>query len=168
MTIAATLEKYLDGKGVDYEVLTHRHTEDSLHTAEAAHVTGDKLAKAIVLKDEDGYLVAVIPATFKLKMGLVHQFTGRNHLAVAEEHALERLFKDCEFGAVPAVAAAYGLEAVWDETLAYAETVYFEGGDHASLFKISGSDFKKLMGEDRQAFLGEHIQPGAALDPHLR
>ena len=157
MTIAATLEKYLDEKGVDYEVLTHRHTEDSLHTAEAAHVTGDKLAKAVVLEDEDGYLVAVIPATFKLKMGRVHEFTGRNHLAMADEDGLSRLFKDCEFGAVPAVANAYGLETVWEETLAYAETVYFEGGDHASLFKVRGSDFKKLMGEDRQAFLGEHI-----------
>jgi Ala-tRNA(Pro) deacylase len=157
MTIAATLEKYLDEKGVDYEVLTHRHTEDSLHTAEVAHVTGDKLAKAVVLEDEDGYLVAVIPAIFKLKTGLVHAFTGRNHLAMADEDVLARLFRDCEFGAVPAVAAAYGLEAVWDETLAYAETVYFEGGDHASLVKVSGSDFKKLMGEDRQAFLGEHI-----------
>jgi Ala-tRNA(Pro) deacylase len=157
MTIAATLEKYLDEKGVDYEVLTHRHTEDSLHTAEAAHVTGDKLAKAVVLEDEDGYLVAVIPATFKLKMGRVHEFTGRNHLAMADEDVLSRLFKDCEFGAVPAVANAYGLETVWEETLAYAETVYCEGGDHASLFKVRGSDFKKLMGEDRQAFLGEHI-----------
>jgi len=168
MTIAATVEKYLDENGVDYEVLTHRHTEDSLHTAEAAHVTGDKLAKAVVLKDENGYLVAVIPTSFKLKMGLVHEFTGRNHLAMAEEDALARLFKDCEFGAVPALAAAYGLEAVWDETLAYAETVYFEGGDHASLFKVSGSDFKKLMGEDRQAFLGEHISSGSTLDPRLR
>ncbi len=157
MTIAATLEKYLDEKSVDYEVLTHRHTEDSLRTAEAAHLTGDKLAKAVVLRDEDGYMVAVIPATFKLKMALVREFTGRARLAMAEEDALAHLFEDCEFGAVPAVAAAYGLEAVWDETLAYAETVYFEGGDHASLVRVGGVDFQRLMGEDRQAFLGEHI-----------
>lgn len=157
MTIAATLERYLDDKGVDYEVLTHRHTESSRHTAEAAYFTGDKLAKAVVLKDEDGYLVAVIPATFKLKLDLVHAFTGRAHLAMADENTLARLFKDCEFGAVPAVAAAYGLETVWDEALAYAETVYFKGGDHASLVKIGGDYFQRLMGEDRQAFLGEHI-----------
>lgn len=157
MTIAATLEKYLDEKSVDYEVLTHRHTEDSLRTAEAAHLTGDKLAKAVVLRDEDGYMVAVIPATFKLKMALVREFTGRARLAMAEEDALAHLFEDCEFGAVPAVAAAYGLEAVWDETLAYAETVYFEGGDHASLVRVGGADFQRLMGMDRQGFLGEHI-----------
>jgi Ala-tRNA(Pro) deacylase len=157
MTIAATVERFLDEKGADYEVLTHRHTEDSLRTAEATRVTGDKLAKAVVLKDDGGYLVAVIPASFKLKMGLVHEFTGRNHLAMAEEDALARLFEDCEVGAVPAVAAAYGLETIWDETLAYAETVYFEGGDHASLVRVGGGEFRRLMGENRQAFLAEHI-----------
>lgn len=157
MAIAATLEKYLDEQGVDYEILTHRHAEDILHTAEAAHFIGDKLAKAVVLWDENGYLVAVIPATFELNLDLVQAFTGRAHLTKAEEGAFGHLFEDCEIGAVPAVAAAYGLEAVWDEALAYAETVYFKGGDHATLIKVGGNQFQSLMGCGRQAFLGEHI-----------
>jgi Ala-tRNA(Pro) deacylase len=90
-------------------------------------------------------------------MGLVHEFTGRSRLAMAEEEALAPLFDDCEVGAVPAVATAYGLETIWDETLAYAETVYFEGGDHTSLVRVGGGEFRRLMGEDRQAFLAEHI-----------
>jgi Ala-tRNA(Pro) deacylase len=157
MTVAATVETYLDRWGVAYEVVTHRPSVDSLHTAEAVHVCGDKLAKAVVLEDDRGYLVAVIPATFRLKMGWVHRVTGRNHLHLADEAVIARLFADCEPGAVPALAAAYGLEAVWDEMLAYAETVYFEGGDHASVVRIGGGDFRTLMGEDRKAVIGEHI-----------
>ena len=157
MTVAATVETYLDQRGIFYEVVTHCRSEDSLCTAEAAHVCGDKLAKAVVLEDDRGYLVAVVPATFRLKMGLVHEVTGRNHLHLADEDALARLFADCEPGAVPAVATAYGVETVWDEMLACAETVYFEGGDHASVVRIGGGDFRTLMGEDRQAVLGEHM-----------
>jgi Ala-tRNA(Pro) deacylase len=128
-------------QGISYEVVAHRHTGDSLHTAEAAHVSGESVAKAVVLEDEQGYIVAVLPATYKLKIGELHAFTGRRHLRLVSEEALAGLFKDCEIGAVPALAAAYGLEAVWDESLALSSTLYFEGGDHQSLVRVSGADF---------------------------
>src|SRR5512147_2907722 len=105
MAIAATIERYLAGQGISYEVVAHSHTGDSLHTAEAAHVSGESVAKAVVLTDEQGYVVAVLPATYKLKLGEVHAFTGRRHLRLVSEEELAGLFSDCEPGAVPALAA---------------------------------------------------------------
>src|SRR5512147_1128584 len=113
MAIAATIERYLAGQGISYDVVAHRHTGDSLHTAEAAHISGESVAKAVV-EDEQGYVVAVLPATYKLKIGELHAFTGRRHQRLVSEEELARLFKDCELDAVPALAAAYGVEAVWD------------------------------------------------------
>ena len=86
MAIAATIERYLAGQGISYEVVAHRHTGDSLHTAEAAHVSGESVAKAVVLEDEQGYVVAVLPATYKLKIGELHDFTGRRHLRLVSEY----------------------------------------------------------------------------------
>jgi Ala-tRNA(Pro) deacylase len=157
MAIAATIERYLADQGISYEVVAHRHTGDSLHTAEAAHVSGESVAKAIVLEDEQGYVVAVLPATYKLKIGEVHAFTGRRHLKLVSEEGLAGLFKDCELGAVPALAGAYGLEAVWDESLALSTTLYFEGGDHQSLVRVSGADFRKMMGNANCGALGEPV-----------
>jgi Ala-tRNA(Pro) deacylase len=157
MAIAATIERYLADQGISYDVVAHRHTGDSLHTAEAAHVSGESVAKAVVLEDEQGYLVAVLPATYKLKIGELHAFTGRRHLRLVSEEELAGLFGDCELGAVPALAAAYGVEAVWDESLALSSTLYFEGGDHQSLVRVSGADFRKVMGTAKCGALGEPI-----------
>ena len=157
MAIAATIERYLADQGIPYEIVPHPHTEDSLHTAAAAHVPAENIAKAVVLKDEQGYVVAVLPGTYKLKMGDVHSFTGRRHLELAPEEELARLFGDCELGAVPALAAAYGVEAVWDERLALSGPLYFEGGDHRSLVRVSGSDFHKMMGSANCGKLGEPL-----------
>ncbi len=100
MAIAATLKQYLSDQGVDYDAVAHPHTGGSLETAESAHVSGDDIAKAIVLKDEDGYLVAVLPATYKLQLGALREILGRR-LDMADEKELAGLFTDCEPGAVP-------------------------------------------------------------------
>lgn len=157
MTIAATIATYLADKGVPYEIVSHRHSGDSLDTAVAAQVPGDKLAKAIVLKDEEGCLVAVLPALWKIKMSQIHKVAGRPHLQLVTEDQLGPLFEDCEVGAVPAIAQAYGLATVWDESLASADPVYFEGGDHVSLVRISGADFRKLMAGAGCGTLGEPV-----------
>ena len=155
MAIAVTIERYLADQGISYDVVAHRHTGDSLHTAEAAYVSSESVAKALVLEDEQGYLV--LPAAYKLKIGEVHAFTGRRHLKLVSEEELAGLFKDCELGAVPALAAAYGLEAVWDESLALSSTLYFEGGDHQSPVRVSGADFRKAMGNANCGALGEPL-----------
>ncbi len=63
MSIAASVRSYLAGAGASYGTLLHEHTRDSMHSAQAAHVPGDRFAKCVVLEDERGFLMAVIPAT---------------------------------------------------------------------------------------------------------
>ena len=77
MAIAKTLSDYLDSKGITYSVLKHPHTSSSQETAEAAHVPGDQLAKSVVLHDGKGYVMAVIPATHKARLGAIGQMLGR-------------------------------------------------------------------------------------------
>ena len=156
MAIAATLKQYLSDQGVDYDAVAHPHTGGSLETAEVAHVSGEDIAKAIVLKDEDGYLVAVLPATYRLQLGALREILGRR-LEMADEKELAGLFTDCEPGAVPPVAGAYGLKAIWDENLARLEDVYFEGGDHSNLIRVSGEAFAKLMADADRGIFSHHM-----------
>lgn len=156
MAIAATLKQYLSDQGVDYDAVAHPHTGGSLETAEVAHVSGEDIAKAIVLKDEDGYLVAVLPATYRLQLGALREILGRR-LEMADEKELAGLFTDCEPGAVPPVAGAYGLKAIWDENLARLKDVYFEGGDHSNLIRVSGEAFTKLMGDADRGIFSHHM-----------
>jgi Ala-tRNA(Pro) deacylase len=107
-------------------------------------VSADSLAKAVVLKGGDGFMLAVLPASRHIHFEELRRLLGRD-VDMANEEQVETLFVDCEPGAVPALGAAYGLNVVLDESLAQLPDVYFEGGDHANLIHMSGTSFQELM-----------------------
>jgi Ala-tRNA(Pro) deacylase len=146
MAIATSVRSHLTQLGVPYEVIEHPHTSNSTYSAQAAHVSGDRVAKCVMLEDEYGYLMAVLPATRRVDLGALHRRLGRD-LGLATESELIELFRDCEPGAVPPLGEAYGVDAIVDNSLVGAADVYFESGDHRALVHVSGSDFVKLMGD---------------------
>lgn len=145
MGIATTVRDYLDEAGVRYELVHHAYAPNSRTAAHAAHVPPDQLAKPVMLEDEKGYLMAVVPASRRVELESLQRQLGRR-LVLATEHELQDLFIDCTKGAVPAVGQAYGLDVIWDECLAQCADVYFEAGDHTDLVHMSGKEFTFLMG----------------------
>ncbi len=157
MTMAATLRRVLERAGVPYEVLPHPRTATSLETAEAAHIPGDRLAKSVVLEDEEGrYVLAVIPATHRLRLGRVSRALQRR-LGLATEPELAGLFRDCEPGAVPPVGEAYGLPTVVDDSLLEQPEVYIEAGDHEDVVHLSREAFQALMQHARHGEISRHL-----------
>ena len=156
MGIAITLKEFLDDHGVDYRIVRHPHTPSSNRTAEAAHVPGDHLAKAVVLEEEGHYLLAALPATHRLKLGNLHRSLGEL-VGLATEKEVAELFDDCEPGAVPALGRAYGIETLLDDALANQEDVYIEAGDHETLVRMTGKSFRDLLGQVRHGAFSAHI-----------
>jgi Ala-tRNA(Pro) deacylase len=144
MPVAARVKWYLDRQGVDYSVIPHPPTESSLATAEAAHVETDRLAKCILLEDERGYVLTVLPASHRLALDALNAQFGRR-LGLATEPELADIFDDCALGAVPPCGSAYGIPTVVDESLLHLRDVCFEGGDHEHLVKMTGADFASLF-----------------------
>jgi Ala-tRNA(Pro) deacylase len=68
MSIAPTLQRYLTAENVQYDVIPHDPTVSSTRTAEACRISGDRLAKAIVLRRNAGYMLAVLPASHHLRL----------------------------------------------------------------------------------------------------
>ena len=60
MTVSPTLKSYLSKNEVEYTLVPHPYTGSSMETAQAAHVPGDVLAKAVVMKTEDDHVMVVI------------------------------------------------------------------------------------------------------------
>ncbi len=154
MSIAASVQDYLDQEHVDYEVIFHPPSWDSAHTAQNADVPYEQLAKCVVLEDEGGYLMAVMPASHRLDVQAIDRELSRD-LTLASEVELMDLFIDCELGAVPPLGQPYGIEMVIDRKLADAPDVYFEGGDHESLIHVSGPDFRKLISDSPQRYISQ-------------
>jgi Ala-tRNA(Pro) deacylase len=144
MAIATTLKSFLEKNHVEYDMVEHDHSDTSLESAHSAQVPGHQVAKAVVLEDDKGYIVSVLPSTNRLDMEWVNESLGRQ-LEMANEDELPNLFQDCEFGAVPALSNAYGLDVIWDDQLKSAAEIYIEAGDHENLIHMKGDSFRKLM-----------------------
>ena len=114
MPIAPTLQKYLASKNIEYDVIAHQPTMSSTRTAEACHISGDRLAKAVVLHDGNGYVLAVVPASHHLRLSELSTQLGTK-LDLASEREIEQLFADCAQGAIPPVGECYGLDVIVDE-----------------------------------------------------
>jgi Ala-tRNA(Pro) deacylase len=146
MYMSPTLEECLRRIGSRYEIVHHPHSECSMDTAQAAHVPGDRLAKTVILQDDEGFAAAVLPSTYHLQLYKLWEETGRK-LVLATEDEVRELFKDCEVGAVPPVAMAYGMPTFIDESLMRQPDVYFEAGDHEDLVHMQMDDFMRLMSD---------------------
>ncbi|MDH5182131.1 MAG: hypothetical protein OEY07_20920, partial [Gammaproteobacteria bacterium] len=100
MTIALTLQEFLDWENIEYTVLQHPYTISSLSTAEAAHIPPHQLAKSVVLVDDFGFIMVVVPATQHVDIARLGKMYGRR-FQLANEDEIAELFYDCEEGAVP-------------------------------------------------------------------
>jgi Ala-tRNA(Pro) deacylase len=144
MTIAKTVENYLAQKSVQYDVLTHTHSGSSDETASAAHVSEDHIAKAVIVKDDSGYAMLIVPASHYVEMKHVRKELNRELELVAEDE-FAKLLPDCEPGAVPPIGPAYKIETFLDESFNSLANVYFEAGDHEHLLHVKGDDFRTLL-----------------------
>ena len=155
MAISTTLQRYLDGQGIEFDLMPHRHTYNSSSTAEAAHVPGGSVAKAVLLEDERGYLMAVIPSTHRLNLAMLRS-TLHRPLEFATEGELTELFPDCELGAVPPLGNAFGLETVVDTALLNRPEIWFEAGDHEDVVHVYRSQFVHLLADAKRAHFSIH------------
>ena len=158
MTIANILRTYLQQHEIEYGLIAHPHTGSSMETAEKAHVPGDALAKGILVKCEEGFLLVVLPSDYHINLETLRKLLNQNvELAAVSEVAT--LFPDCEVGAVPPIGSAYEIKTIWDNRscLGQQDVVYFEAGDHQHLVRVAGKQFHELMAPAERREFSHHI-----------
>jgi Ala-tRNA(Pro) deacylase len=143
MSVAPTLQKYLAAENIQYDVIPHEPTMSSTRTAEACRISGDCLAKGIVLRRNGGYMLAVLPASYHVRLSDLRTQLG-DDVDVAKESEIAQLFRDCAHGAVPPVGRCYGLDLVVDDAIEAQPEIYMEAGDHQTLLHMSHAQFARL------------------------
>jgi Ala-tRNA(Pro) deacylase len=164
MSIAPTLQRYLGSENIRYDVIAHQPTASSTRTAEACHISGDRLAKGVVLRRDGGYLLAVVPASHHIHFSELRSQFGDN-LELAEEGEIDQLFPDCAHGAVPAIGQCYGLSLVIDDCMTLQPEVFVEAGDHETLLRMDREQFSLLTGHARHGCFSGKPRTGA--DPSI-
>ena len=155
MDIAPTLVKQLAKHGISYDTIHHGYSNSSLHAAHSAKIPVQKMVKTVVLEDDRGYVMALVPANQYLKINELNMILNRR-MGLATETELAHLFTDCEPGAIPPIGAAYGMTTVVDNSLEDCHDVYIEAGNHTDLLHINGSAFRQLVENSRHASICVH------------
>src|SRR5215469_11567807 len=156
MSIAPTLQRYLTAENIEYDVIPHDPTVSSARTAEACRISGDRLAKAIVLRINAGYMLAVLPASHHLRLSDLKDQLGVN-VEMAEEPEIDPLFPDCAHGAVPPLGHCYALPLIVDDSFEAQPEIYIEACDHETLLRISHEQFARLMVNARHGRFSEKL-----------
>lgn len=154
MSIPFRLSSFLQQQGARFAVRAHRHSSNSAASARLAHVPAHQLAKSVIVEDDEGCVMAVLPADRQVKLGQLSRLLERPHLRLADEARVAALFADCESGAVPALGMAWGLDTVVEEELDDCAVVYMEAGDHERLVCFSREQFHRLMQTARHGRFG--------------
>lgn len=146
MSVAPTVIQALKFKGVDFTLVEHDHTATSASSAHAARVDEGRLAKAVLLKDSGGLVLAVLPASESVDLGRLARLLHRP-LQLASEDDVSEAFYDCERGAVPPLGEEYQIPTIVDESFRRMDEVFFEAGDHERLVHITADGFSRLMAD---------------------
>jgi len=155
MAISPTLHKYLAAEHIEYDEIPHVLTMSSARTAQACHVSGDRLAKAIVLRRDGGYMLAVLPASHQLRLADLKARLG-DDIAMASESEIDRLFADCAHGAVPAAGICYGLDVIVDDSIQAQPEIFIEAGDHETLLHLGRTQFARLTANALHGRISAH------------
>lgn len=155
MTMPTTIREYLRACDIDFEELPHPHEVTASRIAEAAHIDGDRMAKAVMLHCESGYRLAVVPSSCDADLDeLTRLFHEKVELASEEQ--IRQHFRDCDAGATTPVGQAYGLQVYVDDMLRHQPDIYFDAGDHETLVHMSGREFDRLMKDTPHGRFSRH------------
>jgi Ala-tRNA(Pro) deacylase len=126
----AAVTEFLDRAGVPYEVVEHERTQTAAAEARAAGIPPADVAKTVVLRDQAGVRLAVIPASRRLDLHKVKRELGSKGLRLVTEQEMEREFSDFEVGAIPPFGPMFHALELMDERLMDHDRILCGGGDH--------------------------------------
>lgn len=140
------IQEFLSANQIPFEVLEHPPTTDAQHMAHAVHVSGDKVAKTVLLRANHGYryVTALVPASRRIDLEVAGKSFGDADLRLASEAEIAEVCPDCERGVLLPFGSQYGVKTIVDASLEKADEIVFEGNCHEESIRMKFADFCRL------------------------
>ncbi|MEW5902249.1 MAG: YbaK/EbsC family protein [Acidobacteriota bacterium] len=149
MPIPKDVLKYLDKKGVKYEVVPHRKVFTAYDLAQTLGEELEKVAKTLLLavelpevKSRGKYYVVAVPASYKVALDKVRKALKARWVAIAPEKAMARL--GIEPGALSPFAALHQLELLLDKALLRSKDILVRAGSLTESVRMRSRDLHKI------------------------
>ncbi|MHC4737385.1 MAG: aminoacyl-tRNA deacylase [Planctomycetota bacterium] len=140
-----TVIDFLDKSGVKYEVTEHKPAFTAQRMAAAEHERGKYVAKPVIIRADDKYMMCVLAACYKIDLGALKKQLGAKKVELAEEKDMGKIFGDCELGAEPPFGNLYDLTTIMDKALEADDHIKFQAGAHDKAVRMSMADYIKLV-----------------------
>jgi Ala-tRNA(Pro) deacylase len=145
MSILKNLEDYLKGEGVEYEINIHSEAYTAQEIAARQHVPGRMLAKVVILKSGEQFIMVVISANCKIDFLKAKERFKVSDIRLATEEEFQDLFPGCEVGAMPPFGNLYDMKVYVGQEITQNEYMVFNAGNHVETVKMKYSDFERLV-----------------------
>lgn len=139
------LEEFLAARQARYEVVQHDAAITAQEQAAAMRTPGQHVAKVLIVKERDGYVMAVLPASTELDLDRLKGLVGHGEVRLATVEEIGSVVTDCAPGAIPPFGAVYGLRSFVDRSLLLAPEVTMPAGDPASAIRMRSAEFRRLV-----------------------
>ena len=143
MSTSITVRRYLDKQDVQYSIVHCPVDKQGRWQGDIGDISPFRVARAMILKDISGMVMAVLPITHRLKLDALNRQLHRK-LKPADARDFHGVFADCSPGILPALGEAYNFETVIDDSLLDQDFVYVASGNAGELVRITGEDFQLL------------------------
>ncbi len=142
---ASRVKDFLDTNHIHYNTIVHPTSYTAQGTAAYAHVSGNEMAKTIMVKLDSQLAMAVLPASCQLDLAAIKRLSKAKSVCLASEPEFEMKFPDCDLGAMPPFGNLYGMTVFAEQRLAEDEEIAFNAGNHNELVRMKYSDFERLV-----------------------
>jgi len=156
MAMLGRLKDLLENQRIPYEVLTHSEMFTAQEIAAACHIAGKEMAKVVIVKDRNRFVMAVLPASWRLDLRKLKEVLGSPDVRLAAESEFKALFPDCAPGAEPPFGNLYKLDVYVDRSLTEDKKIYFNAGNHFETVGMPYPDFDRLV-KPRVAEFAVHL-----------
>ena len=143
MTVTPGLDALLRSSGVEYATVSH----DPASRLDGVHgmpVGGEGIARTLLLLDDRGYALAIIPRDHHVDLRAMEDEFGRR-MRMASREEIARLFPGLPPRALPPIAEGLDIETYLDQSLVPLSAVYFETASPGRLVRIEGDAFRGLL-----------------------
>lgn len=155
MAVNSKLAELLEQRAIPYEIISHPRRYTALETAEAEHIAGHTVAKAVMVRVDGKDSMFVIPADSRLDFFKVQYALGAKEVEIEEEREFESLFPDCEKDAMPPVGSLYRIPCYVDAALVANKMIVFNAGTHEASIKMAMKDYLLIA----EAEIGDFAVP---------
>lgn len=141
----AQLKAFLDARSVQYTCVSHPPAFTAQELAHHVHITGEQVAKTVIIELDGKMAMVVMPATWRIRWERLSKVLDTDFVELADEDEFRDRFPGCEVGAMPPFGALFGMHVYCAEALTSQRQVVFPAGSHGESILMSMHDYLQLV-----------------------